>query len=253
MLGRRGIVAGIGAAALAGARRAGPQGWPDRPLRWIVGYPPGGASDTFARLIGNHMARALGQNVVVENRPGGGAVVASDAVVRSAPDGYTLLHVDNGILVYNPALYARLPFDPDKDFQGVGFIGRFPLFIVVRPDSPVEGLRRFRRPVEAEGAELRLARRRLAASPGDGDGQAPHRAGGRARALSRRAGGDAGPAGGQRGQRRHRLRHRHPLHHRRQGEDARASSRKPAARARRTCRPCGSWASPMPSPMAGRA
>jgi tripartite-type tricarboxylate transporter receptor subunit TctC len=137
MLGRRGIVAGIGTAALAGATAARAQGWPDRPLRWIVGYPPGGASDTFARLIGNHMANALGQNVVVENRPGGGAVVASDAVVRSAPDGYTLMHVDNGILVYNPALYARLPFDPDRDFQGVGFIGRFPLFIVVRPDSPI--------------------------------------------------------------------------------------------------------------------
>jgi tripartite-type tricarboxylate transporter receptor subunit TctC len=142
MLGRRGIVAGIGTAALAGAGSARAQGgtasWPDRPLRWIVGYPPGGASDTFARLIGNHMASALGQNVVVENRPGGGAVVASDAVVRSAPDGYTMLHVDNGILVYNPALYARLPFDPDKDLQGVGFIGRFPLFIVVRPDSPIK-------------------------------------------------------------------------------------------------------------------
>src|SRR4051812_42595899 len=84
------------------------------------------------------MAGTLGQNVVVENRPGGGAVVASDAVVRSAPDGYTLLHVDNGILVYNPALYATLPFDPDRDLQGVGFIGRFPLFIVVRPDHPVK-------------------------------------------------------------------------------------------------------------------
>ena len=137
MMGRRGVVAGFGAAALAGTRGAGAQAWPDRPLRWIVGYPPGGASDTFARLIGNHMAGALGQNVVVENRPGGGAVVASDAVVRSAPDGYTMLHVDNGILVYNPALYARLPFDPDRDLQGVGFIGRFPLFIVVRPDSPI--------------------------------------------------------------------------------------------------------------------
>jgi tripartite-type tricarboxylate transporter receptor subunit TctC len=142
MLGRRGIVAGIGAAALASAGNARAQGstasWPDRPLRWIVGYPPGGASDTFARLIGNHMAGTLGQNVVVENRPGGGAVVASDAVIRSAPDGYTLMHVDNGILVYNPALYAKLPFDPDRDFQGVGFIGRFPLFIVVRPDSPIK-------------------------------------------------------------------------------------------------------------------
>jgi tripartite-type tricarboxylate transporter receptor subunit TctC len=143
MLGRRGVVAGSGAAALLHSGVARAQAWPDRPLRWIVGYPPGGASDTFARLIGAHMATTLGQNVVVENRPGGGAVLASDTVVRSAADGYTLLHVDNGILVYNAALYSKLPFDPDKDLQGVGFIGRFPLFIVVRPDHPAKDFAEF--------------------------------------------------------------------------------------------------------------
>ncbi|HYZ31151.1 MAG TPA: tripartite tricarboxylate transporter substrate binding protein [Crenalkalicoccus sp.] len=135
MLGRRGVMGLGAAAALASAARA--QGFPEHPLRWVVGYPPGGASDTFARLIGAHMSAKLGQPVVVENRPGGGAVVASEAVARAAPDGTTLLHVDNGILVYNPALYARLPYDPDRDFRGIGFIGRFPLFIVVRPDSAV--------------------------------------------------------------------------------------------------------------------
>lgn len=134
MIGRRDLgLATIGLAAAGGARAQ----TTDRPLRWIVGYPPGGASDTFARLIGAHIATRLARSLVVENRPGGGAVVASEAAARSAPDGTTLLHVDNGILVYNPALYARLPYDPDRDFQGVGFIGRFPLFIVVRPDSPV--------------------------------------------------------------------------------------------------------------------
>lgn len=136
MRGRRDILAGFGAAALAGSARA--QGFPDRPLRWVVGYPPGGASDVFARLIGTHIGAKLGQAVVVENRPGGGAVVASEAVVRSPADGYTMMHVDNGILTYNPVLYGKLPYDPDRDFQGVGFIGRFPLFIVVRPDSPVK-------------------------------------------------------------------------------------------------------------------
>jgi tripartite-type tricarboxylate transporter receptor subunit TctC len=141
MLGRRTLLAGLGAAGLTATARA--QAYPDRPLRWIVGYPPGGASDTFARLIGAHIGTRLGQNVVVENRPGGGAVVASEAVVRSAPDGYTLLHVDNGILVYNPALYGRLPYDPDRDLQGVGFIGRFPLFLVVRPDNPVKDFAEF--------------------------------------------------------------------------------------------------------------
>lgn len=144
MIGRRGIMGGaLGAAALAaGAARAqGPApatggAWPDRPIRWIVGYPPGGASYTFARLIASQMAPRLGQNVVVENRPGGGAVVASETVARSPADGYTWMHVDNGILTYNPALYSRLPYDPDRDFTGVGFIGLFPLYVVVRNESP---------------------------------------------------------------------------------------------------------------------
>jgi tripartite-type tricarboxylate transporter receptor subunit TctC len=141
MLGRRGMLAAAAGLGLATAGRARAQGaWPERPLRWIVGYPPGGASDLMARLSGAHIAARLGQPVVVENRPGGGAVLASELVARSAPDGYTMLHVDNGILVYNPALYARLPYDPDRDLTGVGFIGRFPLFLVVRPDSPLSTL-----------------------------------------------------------------------------------------------------------------
>lgn len=121
-------------AGLAATTQA--QSFPDRAIRWIVGYPPGGASDAFARLIGGQMANRLGQNVVVENRPGGGAIVASEAVARSPADGHTWMHVDNGILVYNPALYTRLPLNPDTDFTGVGFIGRFPLYLVVRADSP---------------------------------------------------------------------------------------------------------------------
>ncbi|WP_260987691.1 tripartite tricarboxylate transporter substrate binding protein [Roseomonas gilardii] len=143
MLGRRGLGLGVlGAASLAagGARAAS---WPDHPLRWVVGYPPGGASDVFARLIGAGMGTALGQNVVVENRPGGGAVLASELVSHAAPDGYTWLHTDNGNLVYNPALYAKLPYDPDRDLTGVGFIGRFPLFLVVRPDDPARSFADF--------------------------------------------------------------------------------------------------------------
>ena len=120
-----------------------PPGWPGRPLRWLVGYPPGGASDVFARLVAAEMGARLRQTVVVENRPGGGAVLASEIAARAAPDGLTWLHVDNGILVYNPALYARLPLDPDRDLAGVGFIGRFPLFLVVRPDDPSRTLAEF--------------------------------------------------------------------------------------------------------------
>ena len=134
MIGRRGAIAS-GFALAAGAAQAQPS-WPDHPLRLVVGYPAGGPSDVFARLMAAQMGGRLGQNVVVENRPGGGAVLASELAARAAPDGYTWMHVDNGILVYNPALYARLPYDPDRDFTGVGFIGRFPLYIVCRADAP---------------------------------------------------------------------------------------------------------------------
>ncbi|WP_424812796.1 Bug family tripartite tricarboxylate transporter substrate binding protein [Roseococcus sp. YIM B11640] len=128
-----GLLAGAGLAASP----ARAQTWqPDRPVRWMVGYPPGGASDIFARLLGRLMSPPLGQNIVVENRPSGGAIVATEAVVRAPADGHMLLHVDNGVLVYNPALYNRLPFDPDKDLVSVGFIGRFPLILLVRNESP---------------------------------------------------------------------------------------------------------------------
>jgi len=143
MLTRRGLARGalgLGAASLTPSLARAQASWPDRPLRLVIGYPPGGASDVFGRMIAALMGPRLGQSIVVENRPGGGAVVATENVVRSAPDGYSMLHVDNGILVYNPALYSRLPYDPDKDLAGLGFIGRFPLFLVVRPDSPIKDL-----------------------------------------------------------------------------------------------------------------
>jgi tripartite-type tricarboxylate transporter receptor subunit TctC len=134
MFGRR---AAIGTAfGLAAGQALAQPAWPDRPLRLVVGYPAGGPSDVFARLVAAQMAPRLGQPVLVENRPGGGAVLASETVARAPADGHVLMHVDNGILVYNPALYARLPYDPDRDFAGVGFIGRFPLYIVCRADGP---------------------------------------------------------------------------------------------------------------------
>jgi tripartite-type tricarboxylate transporter receptor subunit TctC len=138
MFGRRDLARlALGAGGVALSSGAQAQGsWPDRPLRWVVGYAPGGASDVFARMMARQMTPALGQSIVVENRPSGGAIVATETVIRAPADGYSLLHVDNGVLVYNPALYARLPFDPDKDLTSVGFIGRFPMLLVVRQDSP---------------------------------------------------------------------------------------------------------------------
>jgi tripartite-type tricarboxylate transporter receptor subunit TctC len=135
MVTRRELGLGVAAAALApGLAQA--QAWPTQPLRWIIGYAAGGASDIFARMIAGHMSQAFGQPVVVENRPSAGAIVATEAVVRSPADGHTLLHVDNGVVVYNSAFYSRLPFDTDRDLAPVGGIGRFSFFLVVRADSP---------------------------------------------------------------------------------------------------------------------
>jgi tripartite-type tricarboxylate transporter receptor subunit TctC len=137
MLRRRdlGILASFAAATMGAQAQPA---WPDRQLRWMVGYPPGGASDIFARLLGRQISVRINQPVVVENRPSGGAIVATEAVIRAPADGYTVLHVDNGVMVYNPALYARLPFDPDRDLINVGFIGRFPLLLLVRGESPIQ-------------------------------------------------------------------------------------------------------------------
>lgn len=111
--------------------------WPERPSRWLVGYGAGGASDIFARMIARALTIGGGPAVVVENRPSGGGIVATEAFLASPADGTNVLHVDNGMMIYNPALYARLPFDPDRDLVMAAFIARFPFFVLVRPDSPL--------------------------------------------------------------------------------------------------------------------
>lgn len=139
MISRRHLPLAATALSAAAATAQAQGGFPERPIRFLVGYPAGGPSDTFARLLAGQMGPRLGQSIVVENRPGGGAVLASETAARAPADGHTWMHVDNGILVYNPALFARLPYDPDRDFTGVGFIGRFPLYLVVRAEGGPRG------------------------------------------------------------------------------------------------------------------
>jgi tripartite-type tricarboxylate transporter receptor subunit TctC len=139
MLSRRSL--GLAALALPVVARA--QSFPDRTIRWIVPYGAGGPTDTFARLIGRQMQGRLGQNVVVDNRPGGGGVLATETVLQQPADGHTLLLVDNGMVVYAPALYARLPFNPDTQLTGVGLIARFPLILIVREQNPIRDWAQF--------------------------------------------------------------------------------------------------------------
>jgi tripartite-type tricarboxylate transporter receptor subunit TctC len=100
------------AAVLAAAASAQAQQWPSKPIRVIVNFPPGGAADQIARLVAPPLAEALGQPVVVENRPGANGNIGAEAVAKSPPDGYTLLMSSGGAFSVNPHLYTKLPFDP---------------------------------------------------------------------------------------------------------------------------------------------
>lgn len=119
------------------------QTWPDKPLRWVVGYPAGGGSDIVARIIADGLRQVVGQPVVVDNRPGASTAIAAQAVAKSAPDGYTLFSPDNGTMINNPVLFRSLPYDPVADFAPVTMIGRFPLLVVANPQFPASDIRAF--------------------------------------------------------------------------------------------------------------
>jgi len=105
--------------------------YPERPVRVVVGYSPGGLPDTIARLVGQKLSERWGQQFVVENRPGANGIVAAELVAKAVPDGYTLLMTDNSTTAINPFLYAKLPYDADKDLLPASLTARAPLFLAV--------------------------------------------------------------------------------------------------------------------------
>jgi len=98
------------------------QPYPSKPIRWILGYPPGGGTEFIARNVANTLSPLLGQPIVIENRPGAAAILGAEAAARSAADGYTLFMADNGTFVFHTGIYRKLPYDPVKDFAPVGMI-----------------------------------------------------------------------------------------------------------------------------------
>jgi tripartite-type tricarboxylate transporter receptor subunit TctC len=114
--------------------------YPEKPITLVVPYPPGGATDTVARKIQESMSKSLGQPVLVENKAGAGTAIGATAVAKSAPDGYTLLISSNTTFTVNPALKSKLPFDPAKDFEGIGVIGTSPLVLIANPKVPASNL-----------------------------------------------------------------------------------------------------------------
>jgi tripartite-type tricarboxylate transporter receptor subunit TctC len=129
--------AALAAAGMTFAAPALAQGWaPDRPIRWLVGYPPGGGTDVLARLIAAGMSARLGVPIVVENRPGAATNLAAEAAASAAPDGTTVFTAGNETTVFNPALYRRLPFDADTGLRPLGLMARFHLVLCTRPGGP---------------------------------------------------------------------------------------------------------------------
>ncbi|MCC7281840.1 MAG: tripartite tricarboxylate transporter substrate binding protein [Acetobacteraceae bacterium] len=134
---RRGLAALLCATAgVAGAATP----WPDRPVRLIIPGPPGGSSDIMARILADEVARAIGQPMVIEPKPGVGGNLATDHVARAQPDGYTLLFGDIGPLAINPALFANLTYDPVRDFDPIAQVALFPWIIVAHPSLPARTL-----------------------------------------------------------------------------------------------------------------
>jgi tripartite-type tricarboxylate transporter receptor subunit TctC len=120
---------------------AAAQDWPSRPMRLIVPFAPGGATDIPARLLAPKLQDSLGQPVVVENRPGAGGIVGIQAAAQSAADGYTWLVATNGELVMNPSIYPKLPYDAFKDFIPVSIIIESPMMLVTSAASPYNSLK----------------------------------------------------------------------------------------------------------------
>jgi tripartite-type tricarboxylate transporter receptor subunit TctC len=145
-----------GAAALSAVpRSAWPQAYPTRPVRWIVGYAPGGGNDIAARLIGQWLAERLGQPFVIENRPGANTNVGTEAVVRAPPDGYTLLLVSAANAI-NATLYENLNFDFIRDIAPVAGIMRVPSAMVVHPSVPAKTVPEFIAYAKANSGKINM-------------------------------------------------------------------------------------------------
>jgi tripartite-type tricarboxylate transporter receptor subunit TctC len=119
------------------ATRATAADYPTRPVSLIVAFTPGGPSDVLARIIGRQMEKVLGQPLVIDNRPGGAGNIAAETVAHAAPDGYTLLMGNNGLLATNQSLFRKLNFDGGKDFAPISLIGSQPNVLVVNPKLPI--------------------------------------------------------------------------------------------------------------------
>ena len=141
------------------------QTWPTRPIRLIVNFPPGGAADLLARLIGQSLGETLGQPLVIENKGGANGNLGGEAAARSAPDGYTLLMSSGSMVAINPHLYASMAFDPAKDLVPVASVARVPFYLVVRADNPAQDFKAFIADLKANPGKRNFGSPGIGSSP----------------------------------------------------------------------------------------
>lgn len=147
----------LGASLLAACTFSWAQDYPNKPIRFIVPFPPGGGADSLTRLVANKLTETLKWNFVVENKPGAGGNVALDTTAKAAPDGYTLVMAQTDNVVLNPLLYSKLTYDPVKDLVPVGLVASGPAVLVVRADSPFKTLADVVAAAKAEPGKLTFA------------------------------------------------------------------------------------------------
>lgn len=143
-------------------------GWPSKPITLVVTYPPGGGADGMARLLAPRMGEFLGQNVIVENRPGASGQIGANAVARAAADGHTLLF-DASSFAVNPSLYPKLPYDSSKAFKTIGVVALFPNVVLVNAQFPAKNI--------SELTQLAAAKKDAVSFASSGNGSAQHLAG----------------------------------------------------------------------------
>ena len=136
-------MAALAAGSLVPGLHAQTARWPDKPLRVVVPFPPGGLTDAYARLFADHFSQTLGQPSVVDNRPGGGAIIGISQVAKAAPDGYTVLVSTSGTVWQNRVLYSKLPYNLDTDLTPIAVFPSGPLVVAVAPEVPAKNMREF--------------------------------------------------------------------------------------------------------------
>ncbi|MBK6004696.1 tripartite tricarboxylate transporter substrate binding protein [Ramlibacter ginsenosidimutans] len=150
------LAAVLAATAFAHAPASAQAAYPNRPLRIIVPFSPGGATDTLARIVGQKLTEAWGQPVVIDNKPGAGGNIGAEAGARAAGDGYTLTLAAAGFMAVNPSIYPKLAYDPVKDFAPLTLLVKAPLLLVVNPKMPVHNIAEFMAYAKANPGKVTL-------------------------------------------------------------------------------------------------